>query len=180
MNKEKNLVWIDLEMTGLNPQTDEIVEIATVITDSNLNTIAKGPHLVIHQSEQVLANMNPWVKEQHAKTGLTDASRASNISIQEAEQQTLAFIKQYCNKEMALLAGNSVWQDRAFMVKFMPDIIDYLHYRLLDVTAIKEVVLRWYPDDERAVFEKKEAHRAQDDIYESIEELKHYRKYFFV
>ncbi len=180
MKSDTNLVWIDLEMTGLDPNKDTILEIATVITDSQLNVIAHGPKLVIHQSDDVLNSMGEWVTEQHGKTGLTDASRNSTISKQDAHVQTIDFIKKHCTQNTALLAGNSIWQDRNFLVRYMPDIIDYLHYRLLDVTAIKELVLRWYPDSEYAEFEKKETHRALDDITESIAELQHYKKHFFV
>jgi oligoribonuclease len=179
MQSDTNLVWIDLEMTGLDPNKDAILEIATIITNGELNIIASGPELVIHQSDKILNSMGPWVAEQHKKTGLTDASRNSKISLQDAQEQTLDFIKKYCTEKTALLAGNSVWQDRNFLARSMPKIIEYLHYRLLDVTTVKELVKRWYPHSPYAEFKKREAHRALDDIQGSIEELQHYRKYFF-
>lgn len=180
MDRTKNLIWVDLEMTGLEPEKDVILEIATIITDSQLNVIEHGPELIIHQSDQVLASMNEWVKETHTASGLIDSVRASNVSVQEAEQQTLEFFKKHCDKDTALLAGNSVWQDRNFLKKYMPSLVDYCYYRVLDVTAIKEVVARWYPENPHAEFEKKDTHRALDDIKESIEELRHLRKHFFV
>lgn len=175
--QEQNLVWIDLEMTGLNPEENVILEIATIITDSDLNILAYGPSLVIHHSDEILDIMDMWSREQHTKSGLLDKVRASRISIQEAAQQTLEFIQQYCIKDTALLAGNSVWQDRAFLRRYMPTIVAYLHYRLIDVTTIKELVSRWYPDS--TLFEKADTHRALEDIKESIDELKYYRKTFF-
>ncbi len=173
-----NLVWIDLEMTGLNPEADVILEIASVITDGQLNVIEEGPALIINHPEEKLAAMSEWSQEQHAKTGLTDAVRASTVILAQAQEQTLTFIKKHCQPNTGLLAGNSVWQDRAFMYHYMPNIIKFLHYRLIDVTTIKELVLRWYPDEPE--FEKKDVHRAQEDIYESIAELKHYKEKFFV
>ncbi len=180
MQYESNLVWIDLEMTGLNPETDVILEIATVITDGQLNIIEQGPEFVIHQPEEKLAAMNTWCIEQHGKTGLTQEVRESTTTLKDAEEQTLSFITRHCQPETGLLAGNSVWQDRNFMHKYMTSIPKYLYYRLIDVTSIKELVGRWYPEDEHVEFEKKDVHRALADIYESIEELKHYKKYFFV
>lgn len=173
-----NLVWIDLEMTGLNPEADVILEIASVITDGQLNIIQEGPALIINQPEDKLTAMSEWSQEQHAKTGLTDAVRASKVTLEQAQEQTLIFIKKHCKLETGLLAGNSVWQDRAFMYHYMPNIIQFLHYRLIDVTTIKELVLHWYPDEPE--FEKKDVHRAQKDIYESIAELKYYKEKFFV
>lgn len=179
MKSNRNLVWIDLEMTGLDPEADVILEIATIITDSQLNTIAEGPHIVIHQPDSALDAMGQWCTEQHGKSGLTEAVRASNINTQTAEHQTFDFIKTYCIEGTALLAGSSVWQDRAFLRTYMPSIVNFLHYKLIDVSSIKELVLRWYPDNPEAVIEKKETHRALDDIYESIEALRFLRKNFF-
>ena len=180
MDRTKNLIWIDLEMTGLRPEQHAILEIASIITDSQLNIIENGPDLIIHQPEEELKKMDSWVSQTHVKSGLIDAVRASTVSEKEAEEQTLAFFKKHCDPDTALLAGNSVWQDRNFLYKYMPSLVDYCYYRVLDVTAIKEVVARWYPDSPYAEFEKKDMHRALGDIKESIEELRHLRKHFFV
>jgi len=180
MNKDRNLIWVDLEMTGLDVKKDVILEIATIVTDSQLNLIARGPEFIIHQPGEVIEQMNKQVKEMHTKSGLIEAVKESNISIEQAESENLAFFKQHCDPNTALLSGNSVWQDRNFLQKYMPSLVRFCYYRILDVTAIKELVSRWYPDNPHAEFEKKDNHRAMDDILESIEELKHYRKYFFV
>lgn len=180
MEKEKNrLVWIDLEMTGLDPDFDEILEIATIITDNDLTMIAQGPTLVIFQSEEVLAKMNTKVKEMHTSSGLIEHVRSAQTPVDEAQQQTLDFIKQYCPIHSSPLCGNTIYQDRMFLRRYMPKLNAYLHYRNLDVSSIKEVVTRWYPNDPHAQFKKKDAHRALEDIQESIEELRHYRNYFF-
>ncbi len=175
-----NFVWIDLEMTGLNPDTDHILEIATIITDDQLNELDEGPNLVIHQPDDVLMNMSPWCLEQHGKTGLIAASQESTTSIEEAEQQTLMFIQLYCARGSALLAGSSIWQDRIFLSKYMPNIVEYLFYKQIDVSSVKELVTRWYPNDPDANTVKKDAHRALDDIRESIELLRQLRKHFFI
>ncbi len=180
MFDETNLVWIDLEMTGLDPQKDVILEIATLITDSQLTIIEEGPTFVIQQPEAALERMGDWVKNAHAKSGLTERVRTEGIPLAHAQAKTLAFIMQHCQKDKALLCGNSVWQDRAFLVNYMPNIIAYLNYRLIDVSTVKELVKRWYPDDEHAKFKKSDNHRALEDIRESVAELRHYRKYFFV
>lgn len=179
MDRTKNLVWIDLEMTGLHPEKDVIVEIASIITDSQLTILEQGPHLIIHQPEQALALMDDWVRNTHTKSGLVDAVRASTISVAQAEQQTLEFIASLCDKGTPVLAGNSIWQDRNFLYKYMPSIVNYCHYRLIDISAIKELARRWYPEDKNKDFKKTDTHRALADIRESIEELKHYRTYFF-
>ena len=180
-----NFVWIDLEMTGLNIHTDVILEIATVITDGSLNIIAEGPAFVICQPEEVLLRMDKWCVEQHGKSGLTQAVLQSNISVDYAEQETLHFIKKYCVERSGILAGNTVWQDRNFLAKYMPSIIQYLHYRLVDVSTIKEIIKHWYNKDNRensaaTDFKKSDTHRALDDIYESIAELDYYKKHFFM
>ncbi|MFI5333028.1 MAG: oligoribonuclease [Candidatus Babeliales bacterium] len=180
MSKLGNLVWIDLEMTGLNPETDAILEIATIITDGMLTVLEEGPSLVIHQSDAVLEAMGPWVQDLHATSGLTERVRASTVSLEQAERETLACIKKYCTPQMGILCGNSVWQDRNFLVRHMPSITDYLHYRLIDVTSVKQVVAAWYPGNPHLSFVKQDKHRALADIFESIEELRHYRKYFFI
>ena len=174
-----NLVWLDLEMTGLIIATDVILEIATMITDGNLNVIAEGPSFAIHQPEEKLTGMSKWCQTQHGKTGLIEAVRQSTISLQHAEEQTLAFIKQHCPPGTGVLSGNTVWQDRVFLDKYMPSISNYLHYRIIDVSSIKELVKRWYPDNKNIEFKKSDRHRALSDVYESIEELKHYRRSFF-
>jgi oligoribonuclease len=179
-NEAGNLVWLDLEMTGLNIATDVILEIACVITDGNLNIIAEGPSFIINQPEEKLAAMGKWCQDQHGKTGLTDAVRQSIISVEEAEKETISFIKRHCPIHTAVLAGNSVWQDRTFLDKYMPSIVGYLHYRLVDVTTIKELARRWYPYDKNIEYKKSDRHRAMSDVYESIAELQHYRKSFFV
>jgi Oligoribonuclease (3''->5'' exoribonuclease) len=178
MEQENMLVWIDLEMTGLDPRKDVIIEIASIITDSNLTIIDEGPSLVIHHEQKILDTMHDAVKKMHHESGLTEKSFHSVVSLAEAEQKTLAFIKDHCPKGNALLAGNSVYNDRNFLVPYMPHVVSYLHYRLIDVSSVKELVKRWYPHDPHISFEKRKTHRAADDIRESIAELKHYRKYF--
>lgn len=178
MNK-KNLVWVDLEMTGLNPERNFILEIASIITDQNLEIIAEGPNLVIHQPDNVLEAMNEWCKEHHGKTGLAKAVKESKITLEQAEEETLSIIKKYCSPETGILCGNSIWNDRNFLAKYMPNIIKYLHYKLIDTTSIQQVIQHWYPDNPKSEFKKVETHRAMPDIRESIEELKHYRRYFF-
>jgi oligoribonuclease len=178
--KEQNLVWIDLEMTGLCPEKDSVLEIASLVTDSQLNVVAQGPSLIIHQPQDALQNMNDWVLKQHTRTGLLDAVHQSTITVGQAEQETLEFLKQYCLQGKSPLCGNSIWQDRAFLRLAMPALLDFLHYRLIDVTTVKELVKRWYPHDPRAEFKKKDTHRALEDIKESVAELVHYRRHFFV
>lgn len=180
MAKRELFIWIDLEMTGLNPNIDVILEIATVITDNSLTIIAEGPSYIIHQPHSALDLMDDWVRKQHTKTGLIDAVYKSSVSLEEAAEQTFNFIKKQVAIHQGVLAGNSVWQDRTFMVKYMPVIINYLHYRLVDVSSIKELVQRWYSDHPQTRFKKADNHRALEDVYESIKELAHYRKYFFV
>jgi len=174
------LFWIDLEMTGLDPQKDVILEVASLVTDNQLTIIAEGPSFVIQQPEHVLQNMSSWSQKQHDASGLTAKVRQEGVPLALAEAKTLAFLMQHCKPGKALLCGNSVWQDRAFMVPFMPRIVDYLHYRLIDVSTIKELAQRWYPEDPHIRFKKPDMHRAVDDIRGSVAELKHYRKYFFV
>lgn len=179
-HKIGNLVWLDLEMTGLSPEIDHIVEIASVITDGQLNVLEEGPSLVIHQPEEVLALMGPWVKDQHGKSGLTKAVQESTVSLEQAERETLEFIKKHCPPQTGLLCGNSIWQDRSFLRRYMPSITDYLNYRMVDVTSVKEMVHRWYPGNPHLDFPKSDKHRALPDVFESMEELRHYRKYFFI
>jgi len=180
MDKSKNLIWIDLEMTGLNPDKDVILEIASVITDSQLNIISSGLEFVIHQPQEMLDHMNDDIKKMHKKSGLLAEVAKSMVTIDHAEKETLQFFKKYCKPNTALLSGNSVWQDKNFLSKYMPSLVDFCYYRILDITAIKEVVARWYPKSQHSKIEKEDKHRAMPDVLESIAELKHFRKYFFV
>ena len=180
LRKEDNLVWIDLEMTGLYPEKDYILDIASIITDSQLNVIAYGPSIVIHHPWYYLQGMSEWAKDQHTKSGLLTDVAASSISLEEAEQQTLDFLYEYCMPSMSPLCGNSVNHDREFLRVYMSRIAAFLHYRTIDVTSIKEVVKRWYSHNARAKYNKKDTHRALDDIKESIDELSHYRRNFFI
>ncbi len=173
------LVWIDLEMTGLIPATDHIIEIATIVTDANLETIAEGPELAIHVSDNVLAGMDEWNTTHHGASGLTERVRASKVSTAEAEARTLAFIGEYVEAGRAPLCGNSVWQDRRFLSRYMPALNDYLHYRLIDVSTVKELARRWNPDVAGGVVKRNE-HTALSDIRESIDELRHYREHFLI
>lgn len=177
MNKN-NLVWIDLEMTGLNPDTDKIIEIATIVTDSDLNILAQGPEFVIHQSNEALDAMDEWCTTQHGKSGLTDKVKASKISSADAEQATLDFLKEWVPAGAAPLCGNSIGQDRRFLVRYMPALEAYFHYRNIDVSTIKELGNRWAPEMVNA-HKKTGAHTALQDIKESISELQHYQKHFF-
>lgn len=178
-NKKNIIVWSDLEMTGLDPKTDEVIEIATLITDSQLNIIAEGPEIIINQPESRFEKMDDWNQQHHKTSGLWEKVIKSTITVEEAEKKTLDFIKQYTDKNTAPLAGNSIWQDRRFIVKYMPKIDEYLHYRMIDVSSIKEVIKRWYPKND-SNFKKENSHRALDDIKESIEELKFYKEKFFI
>ena len=175
-----NLVWLDLEMTGLVVAHDVILEIASVITDGNLNVIAEGPSFIINQPEEKLAAMGKWCQDHHGKTGLTNAVRASTTTLYQAEKETFEFIRKYCPIHTGVLAGNSVWQDRVFLDKYMPSITKYLHYRIVDVSSIKGLIKRWYPNNPNIEYKKSDQHRALSDVYESIAELKHYRKNFFI
>jgi len=175
--RKKRLVWMDLEMTGLNPDTDQILEIATIITTSELEVIARGPNIAIHHPEDVLARMDEWCQEHHAASGLIQRVLDSGISLAEAEVKTLAFIRQHVIENSAPLCGNSIHQDRRFLSRYMPDIESFLHYRIIDVSSIKELVRRWYPNVDPP--KKEETHLALKDIIESIEELRYYRRHYF-
>ncbi len=175
---ESNLIWMDLEMTGLHPDRDTILEIATIVTDGDLNVLDEGPELVIHQPDEVLTAMDAWCQEHHEASGLIDRVRASKVSMAEAERLTLDFIASYAEQGTAPLCGNSVHQDRRFLRRHMPRIDAWLHYRIVDVSTIKELAARWYGAD--LIPEKMDGHRAMDDIRESIAELRHYRKHLFL
>jgi oligoribonuclease len=171
------LVWMDMEMSGLEPDRDVVLEIATLITDASLTVVAEGPVLAVHQPDAVLEAMDEWNREHHGASGLTARVRASRVSVADAEAQSLAFVSAHCTPRSSPLCGNSIHQDRRFLARYMPQLDRYLHYRNVDVSTIKELVRRWY--GEAAVPEKKHAHLALDDIRESIDELRFYRAHYF-
>ena len=172
-----SLIWIDMEMSGLNPEVDRVLEIAVVITDSNLNTVAEAPVLVLHQPDAVLDAMDDWNKSVHAKSGLIERVRASVLTESAAEQETIAFLERYVPPATSPMCGNSVHQDRRFLVRHLPRLEAYFHYRNLDVSTLKELARRWKPAV-MAGLTKHGKHEALADIYESIEELKYYREHF--
>lgn len=173
-----NLIWIDLEMTGLNPAKERIIEIATVVTDSQLNVLAEGPVFAVHQSDELLSAMDAWNRKQHNSSGLVARVKASTVTEAEAEAKTLEFLKQYVPAGKSPMCGNSVYQDRRFLTQFMPELERFFHYRLLDVSTLKELALRWAPRV-YSKLEKESRHLALDDIRESIDELKYYRENLF-
>ena len=177
MNNAQNLIWIDLEMTGLDPDNDVIIEMATIVTDSNLNTLAEGPVIAIHHSDEVLARMDEWNTRTHGGSGLTQRVKDSTTTMAEAEAQTIAFLEQWVPKGKSPICGNSICQDRRFLYTYMKDLESYFHYRNLDVSTLKELVARWAPEVRDSLV-KKGTHLALDDIRESIAELQHYRKHF--
>ena len=172
-----NLVWIDLEMTGLDPARDVIIEVAVLITDGDLNIIADGPDFAIRRSDEALSVMNEWNRRTHHGSGLIKRVRASEVTIEQAEAEVLEFVQQWTIEGESPLCGNSVHQDRRFLYGEMPKLIDWLSYRIVDVSTVKELARRWYPDLEK--FVKQERHRALDDIRESIDELRWYRQQIF-
>jgi oligoribonuclease len=171
-----SLIWIDLEMTGLNPQADRVIEIATVVTDRNLNLVAEGPVTAVHQSDKFLARMDQWNQEQHGRSGLIQRVRASCVREQEAEQTTLGFLREHVPPSTSPMCGNSVCQDRRFLARWMPELEGYFHYRNLDVSTLKELALRWSPKLASG-FVKEPRHRALDDVRDSIAELCYYREH---
>lgn len=179
MNKN-NLVWIDLEMTGLDPLKDKILEIATIVTDNQLNIVAEGPVIVIGQSDETLEAMGEWCTNVHGKSGLLQKVVNSDITEAQAQEETLEFLRNYCRPGKSPLCGNSVWMDRFFILHHMPELYTFLNYRTIDVSSIKELAKRWSPENPALEFKKENTHRALEDIRESIEELKHYKECFFV
>jgi oligoribonuclease len=174
---ESRLVWIDMEMTGLNPDSDRIIEVALVVTDAQLNTVAEAPVLVVHQSDAVLEGMDSWNKGTHGRSGLIDKVKASTLDEAQAEEGLIQFLRIYVPKGKAPMCGNSICQDRRFMARYMPNLEAFFHYRNVDVSTIKELCKRWRPELV-AGFKKQQRHEALADIYESIDELKYYREHF--
>ncbi len=172
-----HLIWIDLEMTGLNPDVDVIIEIATVITNANLEVIAEGPVLAIHQTDEILATMDEWNTHQHGSSGLTERVRQSTITMAVAENLTLDFLRQHVPENTSPMCGNSICQDRRFLWHYMNELEKYFHYRHIDVSSLKELSKHWAPKVAEG-FKKESNHRALDDIYDSINELKYYRTHF--
>lgn len=177
MNKKTNLIWIDLEMTGLIPEHDVIIEIATVVTDAQLNVVDEGPSIAIQQSNELLDGMDEWNTNQHNHSGLVKRVQESKISIAEAESQTLNFLMKYVDLGASPMCGNSICQDRRFLYNYMPDLEKFFHYRHIDVSTLKELAVRWKPNIISTSY-KKSRHLALSDIYDSIDELKHYREHF--
>ena len=177
IQKDNNLIWIDLEMTGLDTQQDKIIEIATIVTDSELNILAEGPMLAIHQSDDIMAGMDEWNTRQHGGSGLTQRVKDSTIDEVEAERQTIAFLEQYVTKGKSPMCGNSICQDRRFLARCMPELEAFFHYRNLDVSTLKELAARWAPGVAKG-FTKNSSHLALDDTKDSINELRYYRENF--
>ncbi len=177
-SSDTHLIWIDLEMTGLNPDSDRIIEMATIVTDVHLVVLSEGPVLTIHQKDTVLNDMDEWNTRQHGSSGLTDRVRRSTTTEKDAEEATLEFLKRFIEPRKSPMCGNSICQDRRFLYRYMPRLEAFFHYRNLDVSTIKELAHRWNPEIVRGV-SKKSTHQALDDIRESIDELRYYRQYFF-
>jgi len=178
MDKKQHLIWIDLEMTGLIPESDRIIEIATIVTNTDLQVVAEGPVLAIHQSEEMMKGMDDWNQRHHGQSGLIERVRLSPNNESEAEQATIKFLSQYCEPGFSPMCGNSICQDRRFLARYMPALEAFFHYRNLDVSSIKELAKRWRPDIADGV-KKQGTHQALEDIRDSIQELRHYREHFF-
>ena len=176
---DTRLIWIDLEMTGLDTDNDQIIEIATIVTDDNLNILAEGPVLAIHQSPITLNAMDEWNTRQHGQSGLIERVRRSKLTARDAELQTLEFLKKWESPKSSPMCGNSICQDRRFMHRLMPELEQFFHYRNLDVSSVKELAKRWRPEIMQGL-KKNASHLAMDDIRDSIAELKYYREYFFI
>jgi len=174
---DNHLVWIDMEMSGLHPDSDRVLEIAVVVTNANLDTVAEGPIVVVHQAEAVLAGMDSWNKATHGRSGLIERVQASTLDDAAAEQAVIAFLAQYVRPGKSPMCGNSICQDRRFLARWMPRLEAFFHYRNLDVSTLKELAKRWNPQVHRS-FEKKSRHEALADVYESIAELQHYRRHW--
>lgn len=174
----RNLVWIDMEMTGLDPDTDKVLEIASIVTDSDLNILAEGPVIAVHQPDSVLDGMDEWCTRTHGESGLTQRCRDSLVSVDDATRMTIEFLQQWVDAGKSPLCGNSIGQDRRFLVRHMPELEAYFHYRNVDVSSVKELVRRWKPELLDG-FSKKNVHLALDDIRESIAELVYYRQHVF-
>lgn len=177
--KNDRLVWVDMEMSGLQPETDRILEIAMIVTDGDLNIVAEGPVLVVHQEDAVLDRMDAWNKGTHGKSGLIDKVKASTLTEAEVEAECLAFLKQHVKSSISPMCGNTIHQDRRFMNRYMPKLEAYFHYRNIDVSTIKELCKRWQPEIAKG-FSKQQAHTALADIIESVDELRYYREKLFI
>ena len=175
---EQNLVWIDMEMTGLDPESCVVLEIASIVTDKDLNIIAQGPVIAVHQSDEVLDGMDEWCVKTHGESGLTQRCKDSQYTVEDATDATISFLEQYVPSGVSPLCGNTIGQDRRFLVKYMPKLEAFFHYRNIDVSTIKELTTRWQPDIAKG-FKKKGVHLALDDIIESIEEMRYYRAQVF-
>ncbi|MCJ7596982.1 MAG: oligoribonuclease [Desulfobacterales bacterium] len=172
------LIWMDLEMSGLDAEKCVILEIATIVTDERLEILSEGPNIAIHHSEKALLSMEEWSRSHHEASGLLARVKASPSDCRQAEEETLGFLSRYCQKEESPLCGNSIWQDRRFLIRYMPELESFLHYRNVDVSSLKELVRRWYPS--LPPYEKSKAHLALSDIKESINELRYYRDKVFI
>ena len=179
MSNVENLIWIDLEMTGLVPETDDIIEIATIVTDKDLNILAEGPEIAVHQPPVALDRMDDWNQRQHGGSGLLARVRSSRMTVTEAERQTLLFLSTHMNPGVSPMCGNGICQDRRFLARLMPELEKFFHYRNLDVSTLKELARRWMPSMASG-YNKQSAHLARADIYESISELHYYRERMFV